>query len=182
MVEEKCKFKSDFWDCVSLLLSYWCDGFPGNYDIIGRKQIKVTGVTRATANQSAGEDQARVPQAVVSFRRLLSVSVPRWTFNWFLIEVRFVLVIQMETFWFRDLLFIPSVYDYFNFAASVIGGYPVDVYLGGKHYLETANAAQNHGVVLGGVWYFVVKASTYTYVCFVYSMIYLLLFQHPLNT
>lgn len=36
----------------------------------------------------------------------------------------------METFWIRDLLFIPPFCDYFNFVAFVIGGYPVDVYLG----------------------------------------------------
>lgn len=113
-----------------------------------------------------------------------SLSSSQCSFNWFLIGVRLVFVIQMETFWFGDLLFIHGVCDYFNFAAFVIGGYTADVYLGGKYYLETVNAAQNHEVGLGGDWYsgsFVVKASVYTYVCFIYSMIYLLLFQHPLS-
>lgn len=91
----------------------------------------------------------------------------------------------MESFWFGNLLFIHAGYDYFNCVAFVIGGYPADVYLEGKHCLETVNVAQNHKVGLGGVWYsgsFVVKASMYTYVCFIYSMRYLLLFQHPLST
>lgn len=57
----------------------------------------------------------------------------------------------METFWFGDLLFIHGVCDYFNFVAFVIGGYPADVYLGGKLYLETVNAARDYEVDLGGV-------------------------------
>lgn len=69
--------------------------------------------------------------------------------------------------------------------AFVIGGYPVDVYLGGKYYLETVNAARNHEVVLGGVLCrvsFVVKASVYTYVCFIYSIRYLLLSPHSISS
>lgn len=90
----------------------------------------------------------------------------------------------METFRFGDLLFIPLVCDYFNFVAFVIGGYPVDVCLGGKYYPENVNAAQSHEIVLGGVWCrvsFVVKASVYTYLCFIYSMKYLLLSQHSIS-
>lgn len=75
-----------------------------------------------------------------------------------------------STFRFGDLLFVPLVCDYFNFVAFVIGRCPVDVYLGGKYYLETVKAARNHEVVLGGVCgrvSFVVKASVYKYVCFI---------------
>lgn len=90
----------------------------------------------------------------------------------------------METFRFGDRLFIPPVCDYFNLVAFEFGGYPVDVYLGGKYYLETVNASWNHEVVVGGVWCrvsVVVKTNVYTYVCFIYSTRFLLLSPHSIS-
>lgn len=176
---------------VTFSVSHWCHGFTGKCNIIGQNQINVT---RATANWSTSEAGGwGVPQAVVSFwhlvtcdsdSRLWAHSRSQRNFNWILTAVRFALVVKMETFRFRGLLFIPLVCDYFNFVAFVIGGYPVDVYLGGKYYPETVNAARNHEVVLGGFWCrarFVVKASVYTYVCFIYRMRYLLLSQNSIS-
>lgn len=176
---------------VTFSVSHWCHGFPGKCSIIGQNQINVT---RATANWSTGEAGGwGVPQAVVSFWHLVTCdrgsrlwAHPRSqrSFNWIHTAVWFAFVVKMETFRFRGLLFIPLVCDYFNFVAFVIGGYPVDVYLGGQYYPETVNAAWNHEVVLCGFWCrvrFVVKASVYTYVCFIYRMRYLLLSQHSIS-
>lgn len=106
---------------VTFSVSHWCHGFPGKCNIIGQNQINVT---RAAANWSTGEPGGwGVPQAVVSFWHLVTCDCgsrlwahPRSqrSFNWILTAVRFALVIKMETFRFRGLLFIPPVCDYFK--------------------------------------------------------------------
>lgn len=66
----------------------------------------------------------------------------------------FLLVIEMETFGFliwRSLdLSLKSMIISIMWL-FVIGGYRVDVYLGGKHYFESVNAARDNEAVLGGV-------------------------------
>lgn len=134
-----------------------------NSGLIGGRRIRATPVTHS---YSPEEPQAGVPEAVVSFSGSSrhSKASGSWVFpfswsafNWFLTEVRFILVTEMKSFGFlicRSLdLSPPSLW------LSQLCGFcnwwilAQCFFLRGKHYFSRVNVARNNKAVLGGVWY-----------------------------